>query len=184
MAGPLTLLDVYSGPEFVVSHPDVFTAYIVGLTYEAPVINGELTVDGGEALALRWIDDDASTVTVNPLQQTVYTAALDATKLRASAVETSVSPKCDEAANCRAELPGLGRMTAALSATTAALELIGQWLAPRADPALARSASRSRTGSLREPIPHWHAPRADPALARSASRSACGMGTAARVGDI
>ena len=64
-AGPLVLLDVYSGPEFVVSYPDGFSAYVVGATYEATETAGALTTDGIETLALRWFDVDDRAVPVN-----------------------------------------------------------------------------------------------------------------------
>ncbi|WP_338087742.1 NUDIX domain-containing protein [Nocardioides lijunqiniae] len=69
VAGELVLVDVYSGPEFVVSYPDGFSAYVVGATYEATETTGTLTVDGGETLALEWFDRDDVTVPVNPFNQ-------------------------------------------------------------------------------------------------------------------
>ena len=61
-AGVLTLVDVYSGPEFVVSYLDGFTAYVVGATYATddvegePVADGDGDGDGDETLELRWFD--------------------------------------------------------------------------------------------------------------------------------
>nr|WP_227467021.1 NUDIX domain-containing protein [Nocardioides lijunqiniae] len=69
VAGELVLVDVYSGPEFVVSYPDGFSAYVVGATYEATETTGTLTADGGETLALEWFDRDDVTVPVNPFNQ-------------------------------------------------------------------------------------------------------------------
>ncbi|MDQ3431099.1 MAG: NUDIX domain-containing protein [Actinomycetota bacterium] len=69
VAGPLVLLDVYSGPEFVVSYADGFSAYVVGATYEATETTGTLTADGVETLALRWFAPDDSTVPMNRFNQ-------------------------------------------------------------------------------------------------------------------
>ncbi|MGI8646108.1 MAG: NUDIX domain-containing protein [Nocardioides sp.] len=56
VAGTLRLVDVYSGPEFVVRYPDGFTAYVVGATYETRDVAGDLVVDGDETVALAWFD--------------------------------------------------------------------------------------------------------------------------------
>jgi 8-oxo-dGTP pyrophosphatase MutT (NUDIX family) len=54
-AGDMTRLDVYSGPEFVVSYPDGYTAYVVGATFETTDIAGSLTTDdAGETVGLAW----------------------------------------------------------------------------------------------------------------------------------
>ena len=72
VAGALSLLDVYSGPEFVVSYPDGFSAYVVGATYEATEITGTLRVDGVETLALRWFDPDDGSVVMNRFNQHLF----------------------------------------------------------------------------------------------------------------
>ena len=55
-AGALTLVDVYSGPGFVVRYPDGFAAYVVGATYTTDDPEGDLVVDGDETRALGWFD--------------------------------------------------------------------------------------------------------------------------------
>ena len=57
MAGELRLLDVYSGPEFQVSYPDGYRAYVVGATFEAVAFQGSLRLDeAGESVELQWFD--------------------------------------------------------------------------------------------------------------------------------
>lgn len=65
VADGLRLVDVYSGPEFVVSYPDGFTAYIVGATFETDGYTGALSEDGIETIGLRWCDEGDHTVTIN-----------------------------------------------------------------------------------------------------------------------
>lgn len=72
VAGPLVLLDVYSGPEFVVSYPDGFSAYVVGATYEATETTGTLTADGVETVELRWFDPDDTAVSVNRFNRHLF----------------------------------------------------------------------------------------------------------------
>jgi len=52
-AGELRLVDVYSGPQFVVRYPDGFAAYVVGATYATDDFDGEPVADGEETLELR-----------------------------------------------------------------------------------------------------------------------------------
>lgn len=66
MAGELRLVDVYSGPEFVVRYPDGFAAYVVGVTYQTHDVSGQLTVDGAETVALEWFDAERLTPHINP----------------------------------------------------------------------------------------------------------------------
>jgi 8-oxo-dGTP pyrophosphatase MutT (NUDIX family) len=68
-AGTLTLRDVYSGPEFVVSYPDGFSAFVVGATYETWEVTGSAAADGTEGVALKWFNEDDTTVLVNPYNQ-------------------------------------------------------------------------------------------------------------------
>lgn len=70
-AGALTLLDVYSGPDFRVRYPDGFEAYVVGATFETTDVTGSLVVDGEETLELGWFP-----VTSLPLPVSAYTRAL------------------------------------------------------------------------------------------------------------
>lgn len=59
-AGDMTRVDVYSGPEFMVSYPDGYAAYVVGATFETSDVAGTLTKDdAGETAALAWypVDD-------------------------------------------------------------------------------------------------------------------------------
>lgn len=54
-AGDMTRIDVYSGPEFMVSYPDGYAAYVVGATFETNDVAGTLTKDdAGETAALAW----------------------------------------------------------------------------------------------------------------------------------
>ncbi len=68
-AGTLKLCDVYSGPEFVVSYPDGFSAFVVGATYETRDVSGSLAADGIETIALGWFDEDDTTVPLNRYNQ-------------------------------------------------------------------------------------------------------------------
>ncbi|WP_341925446.1 NUDIX domain-containing protein [Nocardioides psychrotolerans] len=70
-AGALTLLDVYSGPDFRVRYPDGFEAYVVGATFETSDVAGSLTVDGEETLELGWFP-----VSSLPAPMSAYTRAL------------------------------------------------------------------------------------------------------------
>lgn len=66
-AGDLALVDVYSGPEFVVRYPDGYAAYVVGATFETSDIAGTLTTDdAGESAALAWYQVDELPVEINP----------------------------------------------------------------------------------------------------------------------
>lgn len=57
MAGRLRLVDIYSGPEFVVRYPGGDAAYVVGATFETSETSGQLRVDdAGETAALSWFD--------------------------------------------------------------------------------------------------------------------------------
>lgn len=68
-AGTLTLRDVYSGPEFVVSYPDGFSAFVVGATFETREVTGSVAADGTETIALRWFNEDDTTVPLNQYNQ-------------------------------------------------------------------------------------------------------------------
>lgn len=58
-AGDMTRIDVYSGPEFMVSFPDGYAAYVVGATFETSDVAGTLTKDdAGETAALAWYPVD------------------------------------------------------------------------------------------------------------------------------
>jgi 8-oxo-dGTP pyrophosphatase MutT (NUDIX family) len=58
-AGDMTRIDVYSGPEFMVSYPDGYAAYVVGATFETSDVAGTLTKDdAGETAALAWYPVD------------------------------------------------------------------------------------------------------------------------------
>ncbi|MEO5853263.1 MAG: NUDIX domain-containing protein [Nocardioides sp.] len=57
-AGVLTLVDVYSGPEFVVRYPDGFAAYVVGATYTTGDVVSDAVADGEETMELGWFDLD------------------------------------------------------------------------------------------------------------------------------
>lgn len=66
-AGDLTLVDVYSGPEFVVRYPDGYAAYVVGATFETSDVAGTLRVDaGGESADLRWFAATELPTEINP----------------------------------------------------------------------------------------------------------------------
>lgn len=54
VAGELRLIDVYSGPEFVVRYADGFSAYVVGATFETHHVSGHPIADGIETLELAW----------------------------------------------------------------------------------------------------------------------------------
>lgn len=54
----MTRIDVYSGPEFMVSYPG-YAAYVVGATFETSDVAGTLTKDdAGETAALAWYPVD------------------------------------------------------------------------------------------------------------------------------
>jgi 8-oxo-dGTP pyrophosphatase MutT (NUDIX family) len=58
-AGDMTRIDVYSGPEFMVSYRDGYAAYVVGATFETSDVAGTLTKDdAGETAALAWCPVD------------------------------------------------------------------------------------------------------------------------------
>ena len=58
-AGDMTRIDVYSGPEFMVSYPDGYAAYVVGATFETSDVAGTFTKDdAGETAALAWYPVD------------------------------------------------------------------------------------------------------------------------------
>lgn len=59
VAGRLTPLDSYSGPEFFIRHANGDQAYIVGTTFLAHDVTGELRIDGEESLELRYFPPDA-----------------------------------------------------------------------------------------------------------------------------
>lgn len=75
VAGPLTLVDVYSGPEFVVRYPDGFAAYVVGATYRTEQTSGRLVADGVETAALAWFATDRLPSAVNPYNATLLRRA-------------------------------------------------------------------------------------------------------------
>ena len=55
VAGRLDLLDVYSGPDFVVSYPDGYQAFVVGATYGTDDVLGRPRPDeDGETVELDW----------------------------------------------------------------------------------------------------------------------------------
>jgi 8-oxo-dGTP pyrophosphatase MutT (NUDIX family) len=55
VAGRLDLLDVYSGPDFVVSYPDGYRAFVVGATYGTDDVLGRPRPDeDGETVELDW----------------------------------------------------------------------------------------------------------------------------------
>jgi 8-oxo-dGTP pyrophosphatase MutT (NUDIX family) len=65
-AGTLELLDVYSGPEFLVSYPDGYRAFVVGATFRTEAISGELRPDDdGETLELAWFHIGALPLEIN-----------------------------------------------------------------------------------------------------------------------
>ncbi|SFI03077.1 NUDIX domain-containing protein [Nocardioides psychrotolerans] len=70
-AGALTLLDVYSGPEFRVRYPDGFEAYVVGATFETSDVTGALVADGEETRELAWFPVESL-----PTPLSAYTRAL------------------------------------------------------------------------------------------------------------
>lgn len=51
-AGPLELIDVYSGPEFFLTYANGDRAYVVGATYHTRTVSGALRVDA-EGIELR-----------------------------------------------------------------------------------------------------------------------------------
>jgi len=53
-AGELTLLDVYSGPEFFLRYANGDEVYVVGATYHATSVEGEAGADGVEGTELRY----------------------------------------------------------------------------------------------------------------------------------
>lgn len=53
-AGELTLLDVYSGPEFFLRYANGDEVYVVGATYLATSVGGEAGADGVEGTELRY----------------------------------------------------------------------------------------------------------------------------------
>ncbi len=71
VAGELRLLDVYSGPDFVVRYPDGNAAYVVGATYETAGATGDPTPDGDETAALAWFATDALPSQVNTFNRLV-----------------------------------------------------------------------------------------------------------------
>lgn len=75
-AGPLTQIDIYSGPEFVVHYPDGYSAFVVGATFETHEFGGELRIDDrGEAADLAWFADDALPKNMNPYNRLVLKRA-------------------------------------------------------------------------------------------------------------
>ena len=74
-AGALTLVDVYSGPEFVVRYPDGFAAYVVGATYATDDIEGDPVADGDETLELRWFDGADLPRDINDYNRTLLARA-------------------------------------------------------------------------------------------------------------
>jgi 8-oxo-dGTP pyrophosphatase MutT (NUDIX family) len=67
VAGELTRIDVYSGPEFVVHYPDGYSAYVVGATFETSDSTGELATDtAGESAALKWFPPTELPGAINP----------------------------------------------------------------------------------------------------------------------
>jgi 8-oxo-dGTP pyrophosphatase MutT (NUDIX family)/GNAT superfamily N-acetyltransferase len=59
VAGSLTALDTYSGPEFFIRHATGNQAYVVGVTFLARDVTGDLRPDGEESLELRFFRRDA-----------------------------------------------------------------------------------------------------------------------------
>jgi 8-oxo-dGTP pyrophosphatase MutT (NUDIX family) len=57
--GRLTLVDVYSGPEFFAEYPNGDQVYSMGCTYLAGEVRGNLTADGDETLELAYFSLDA-----------------------------------------------------------------------------------------------------------------------------
>jgi 8-oxo-dGTP pyrophosphatase MutT (NUDIX family) len=74
-AGVLRLIDVYSGPEFVVAYPDGFRAYVVGAVFETTEVTGALAVDGDETVELRWFAADSIDVPVNAFNRLLLARA-------------------------------------------------------------------------------------------------------------
>ena len=66
MAGALSRIDVYSGPEYVVRYPDGYAAYVVGATFETSDFAGTLsTDDAGETTALEWFPPESLPTEIN-----------------------------------------------------------------------------------------------------------------------
>lgn len=76
MAGRLTQIDVYSGPEFVVHYPDGYSAFVVGATFETQEFSGVLRIDEtGETADLAWFASDELPENVNPYNRLVLDRA-------------------------------------------------------------------------------------------------------------
>lgn len=80
VAGDLTMIDVYSGPEFVVRYPDGYAAYVVGATFTTTDVTGTLRTDvGGESAALEWFAVGDLPSEINPYNRLLLRrAGLDA----------------------------------------------------------------------------------------------------------
>lgn len=71
-AGDLTLIDVFSGPEFVVRYPDGYAAYVVGATFETSDVTGAVSVDdAGETAALEWWPEENLPAEINPYNRLI-----------------------------------------------------------------------------------------------------------------
>lgn len=75
-AGQLTLIDVYSGCEFVVHYPDGYSAFVVGATFETQEFSGQLrNDDAGETVGLDWFASDTLPSKVNRYNRLVLERA-------------------------------------------------------------------------------------------------------------
>lgn len=71
-AGDLTLIDVFSGPEFVVRYPDGYAAYVVGATFETSDVTGAVSFDdAGETAALEWWPEENLPTEINPYNRLI-----------------------------------------------------------------------------------------------------------------
>ena len=69
VAGEMTLLDVYSGPDFFLEFPSGDQAYIVGATFLARHVEGDARVDGLEGVELGYFPPTAPPAGVSAYNQ-------------------------------------------------------------------------------------------------------------------
>lgn len=76
VAGPLELLDVYSGPDFLLRYRNGNEAYVVGATFRTRAVDGVLELDGDESVELRYFSVDAFPTRINAYNRRVLERVL------------------------------------------------------------------------------------------------------------
>ena len=76
VAGPLELLDVYSGQDFLLRYPNGDEAYVVGASFRTRTVYGVPKLDGQESIDLRYFALDALPSTMNVYNRRVLERVL------------------------------------------------------------------------------------------------------------